>query len=172
MQKIILESEPYNYPPPVRPGFRRQIYKIYIHKYTSILLVLTILCNFILLALNQPGISKEFENNKFLATNALVGIYILEFLMKIISFGPRGYFSYTSNIFEMSIIIIYVLHAAAEKILIVYLQDESTSLFLGFRVLKMLRVLSILRIIEFMPGLQRLLKGMVFTLPFLLDLNK
>jgi voltage-gated sodium channel len=82
-------------------------------------------------------------------------LFIVEAIVKIQSFGVKGYFKYTWNVFDFSLVLI-----ALPSLVVLFTPLEMVSLdFL--LTLRILRVFKFFRVLKFIPNIENLLSGLL-----------
>lgn len=120
----------------------------------------------------QMGMTYEGESSLY--TDVLLyvnyvftGIFVIEMILKLIAFGST-YFSSSWNIFDFIVVLGSIFDIAMSNLN----ASQLTFLRVGpqlIRVLRVMRVSRLLRLINKHPGLQALIKTIMFSLPSLLS---
>ena len=147
MQGKILKSKiiPLVYP---TKGIRKYAFKFLNTKVAFFILQIGFLLNLILMCSHYEGASSELIDSMRKISFVLTIAYSFETIVKIISFGLRGYFRTFWNLFESSVTIVFIVDYIIDKYV-----DESLLLeFPVFKFLKALRVLGIARLLRQFQG--------------------
>ncbi|GIL50401.1 hypothetical protein Vafri_6630 [Volvox africanus] len=90
-------------------------------------------------------------------------IFVLEAVLKVTAFGPRGYFHDRWNCFDLFVVVVSVVSVAL---------DFSNTRNLSFMpVLRALRVVRVVRLVRQAKGMQKLLRTLITSLPALANVG-
>jgi voltage-gated sodium channel len=101
------------------------------------------------------------SDNKFILSimdNMITALFVIEVIIKINTFGIKGYFSSNWNRFDFVLIVLSV------PSFITFIANIEISHFSYFLVFRVLRVFKSLRFIKFVPGVEHLIKGVTRAL--------
>ena len=144
--------------------FRAILFKITRHRGFDIFLMFCIIANIIVMGLNYEGAPSSYntilENINYFFT----AVFIVEFLLKIIAFGYKTYFSSNWNKFDFGVVFCSV----AEIIITNSITGSVTFLRVGpqiIRVMRVIRVTRVLKLVRKFQGLTKLIETLIATLP-------
>jgi len=126
--------------------------KIVDSRYFQLFIVLVILANAVTIGIDTyPAMALQYGSLIYMFDNIFLGIFIVEIILKMISFGKRPWEFFRSgwNTFD------FIIVAAA---LIPGLQGQST-------LLRLVRLLRVLRLLSALPGLQILVMALMNSIP-------
>mmetsp|Transcript_17670 Transcript_17670/g.2896 ORF Transcript_17670/g.2896 Transcript_17670/m.2896 type:complete len:113 (+) Transcript_17670:384-722(+) len=103
--------------------------------------------NIFIMSLYNDNMSEDLENFLNVSNYVFIGIYTVEFILKILGLSPKLYFSNNWNKFDFIVLVLSY----------VTLLDLSI-LFFNATILRALRMLRVFRVVKVMSGVQRLLK--------------
>jgi hypothetical protein len=152
----------------------RRIYSIISTSYFENGILVVIVLNVVVMAMNYEGSSQTYQNVLDDLNLAFTAIFITEAILKLLGLGVMGYFHQTWNRFDF-----FVVSCSIIDLSISYSSINSGSFLKSFQIIRILRLLRISRLfklIKSMKGLEKLIKmlrhsitalGNIFILMFL-----
>ena len=144
--------------------------KIINSSYFDVFLVFCISANIIVLSLNYEGSTNTYDTTLENINYFFTGIFIIEFIIKIIALGPQRYIDSNWNKFDLFIVMTSII----EIIMSLSLNSSHSFLRVGpqiIRIFRVLRVTRIFKLIKKLKGLQKLIETLIFVLPSILNLG-
>jgi len=135
---------------------RRFIFDIVTAKYFKVCIYVAIVLNTIALACDHHGKSEDFRFALIVVDSIFGAIYVLEALMKLVAFGPKGYFHSKSNVLDFVIVLVVLLNWILELV-------PSTGQIEDLRAVQSLRVLRVLRLFNLVASFKTLLRTLIVT---------
>lgn len=129
--------------------------------------MVVIVLNMVQMGMTYEGSSEQYEMGLTIINYIFTGTFIVEMLLKWIAFG-FSYFSSSWNVFDC----IVVFGSGFDILMSNMNASQLTFLRVGpqlIRVLRVMRVSRLIRLINKHPGLQALIKTIMFSLPSLLS---
>ncbi|CAD8183288.1 unnamed protein product [Paramecium octaurelia] len=171
IQKMIVASSPNFalYYPPLN-FYRALIFNLISNRYFDGTIIFLIIFNVVVLSLNYDESSSNYNSileNLNLCFNF---IFIGECILKIIAYGPRGYFRNSWNQFDFFVVLTSALDITLK---LSGASNQNSFLSSGpqlFRVFRVLRVTKLFRLVKQLKGLKKLIDTATFALPELFEL--
>jgi len=160
LQQVLISTLPEKFPEKPQNPFRRLLWKFVTSKAFTYGIAVIIILNVIILCMNwyhTTGIVDEWVLLQRYADYIFTIIYVIEFIMKLIAFGFRGYFKDGWNILDFIIVIISVVGMVGSFIPSF---ATITNLMKAFRVARTLRLL---KITKYFKRLRILFKTAVYA---------
>ncbi|XP_065065604.1 voltage-dependent T-type calcium channel subunit alpha-1H-like isoform X3 [Rhopilema esculentum] len=117
----------------------------------KIIIMSAILLNTVMMGIEHHGQPKELTDTLEIFNFIFTIVFVIEFISKVIGYGPYGYIKDSFNLFDGTIVIISVIEIFG---------DTGS----GVSVLRTLRLMRIFKLIRFMSSLQKQITVMVKTL--------
>lgn len=133
----------------------------HLHSRFDKLVLVLILLNALLMCLRHNPMSPEFERFMTLSSHAFLGAFTLEMGIKLIAYGPRGYWHDIANVFDG------VLVLGALSLLVV----DMSGVALGAQLARIFRIGRLVRVIRGSPSLRVLFQTLYASLPSLLNVT-
>jgi hypothetical protein len=134
-------------------------------RFESVMLVV-IVFNTCLMALDGFGLSKAMEDLLGALTLGCTVLFILEAVIKLLGLGPKLYFSSAWNLLDFGIVLL-----AIAELLLTWVAttgaEANPSVIRALRMVRLLRVLRTLRVVRMARGLRMLLMMLLYALPTL-----
>ncbi|CAD8085687.1 unnamed protein product [Paramecium sonneborni] len=171
IQKLIIDSNPnfaLYYPP--KNCFRAFIFKVISNRLFDLFIMFCIILNIAAMASNYEGSSVYYQYILETLNLVLSIVFIFESLLKIIGFGPRGYFRNNWNQFDFFV----VLSSILDMILSFTDNKNNPILTAGpqlIRVFRVLRVTRLFRLVKSLHSLKKLIDTALFSLPALFNVS-
>ncbi|CAD8053314.1 unnamed protein product [Paramecium primaurelia] len=171
IQKLIVDSNPnfaLYYPP--KNQYRAMIFKIISNKIFDFFIMFCIILNIAAMASNYEGSSVQYQYILETLNLVLSVIFIFESVLKIIGFGPRGYFRNNWNQFDFFVVLSSILD------MILSFTDNKNNPILSagpqlIRVFRVLRVTRLFRLVKSLHSLKKLIDTALFSLPALFNVS-
>ena len=139
-------------------------FKIVKHKAFDSILMVCIITNIISLGLNYEGANDSYNKALEDINYTFTGVFVSEFLLKIVAFGPKVYFSSNWNKFDFIIVVC----SLAEIITTQSISGSVSFLRIGpqiIRIFRVLRVTRVLKLIKRLQSLSKLIETLLSALP-------
>ncbi|KAL4477034.1 hypothetical protein ABPG72_011731 [Tetrahymena utriculariae] len=169
LQRMIVKSTPdFNSLKKPTNKIRYILWQFVRSSYVEIFIIFCILCNIVTMAMVYDTSPQSYD----LILNDLniffTSVFITEAIIKIIAFGPQGYFFNGWNQFDF-----FVVCASIVDIVTIYMGRQLVAFLRAgpqiARVLRVLRVSRLLKLIKSFQNLQKLIQTTIFALPHLLN---
>ena len=125
-------------------------------------IMIIIFLNMISMAMNYDGCDTTYEFCLKIANFIFTGIFIAECLIKLVAYGPVGYFYFGWNKFDFFVVI-----ASLVDIIVANIDGIDASFLKSFqiiRVLRVLRVTRVLRLVKALKGLEKLIQTLRWSI--------
>lgn len=143
---------------------RKFLFRMVRHKLFDIFLMFCIVANIIVMGLNYEGAPNSYntilENINYFFT----AVFIVEFLLKLLAFGPKTYYSSNWNRFDFAIVFCSI----AEIIITNSITGSVSFLRVGpqiIRIMRITRVTRIMKLVRRLQGLTKLIETLISALP-------
>ena len=123
--------------------------------------------NFLIMILNYEGCNANYELSLNICNYFFTCVFILECIVKILAYGPEGYFHTKWHRFDFVVVVFSILDIIfgnVKKIDYKFLQT-----FQVVRILKVTRILRIFRLIKIIKGLDKVLETLSWSLSALIN---
>lgn len=144
--------------------FRAIIFKMVKHQIFDIFLMICIVSNIISLGLNYEGAPASYDADLEKVNYFFTGVFMVEFLLKIISFGPKFYFASNWNKFDF----VVVFCSFAEIVITNSISESVSFLRVGPQIIRIFRVIRVTRIFKLVrkfQSLTKLIETLISALP-------
>ena len=169
LQKLIVLAEAnYHSIHPPKSLFRRKIFDMINSRRFEIFITITIVLSVLPLTIFYDGLPKKYIRILDTIDLVFISIFSIEFLLKTIGLGFRGYFYNTWNKFDFIIMVLSLVDILFDN----NLKLLSTFIDLGpklLRAARALRLARLLRIMKNLSNLQKLVRTLLFSLPMLVN---
>ena len=165
--KSMVRSVPTRAKRPPENGTRRLLYRLVNTRVFDGIVNCVIAANVMLMACNYWGIEENqaHVDTYLLAMDCFCYFYYAEAVLKLVAFGPTGYFSDHWCRFDFFLVCMALLDQFATELLATYLPMPPMLL----RVLRVIRILRILRLLKGAKELRNLIVTMVLSTPSLVN---
>lgn len=116
-------------------------------------ILVLILLNAVIIFISGFELSSNIRLSLSFADNLITGLFIVELVVKLKTFGIRKYFSSNWNRFD------FILIALSIPSLIAFITNIEIASFSYLLVFRILRVFKSFRFLKFIPGIEQLVKG-------------
>ena len=121
-----------------------------------------IFLNMISMAMNYENCAEVYNEALTIVNYIFTGIFIAECLLKLLAYGPRGYFHSAWNKFDFFVVVASIVDLIVANI------DGIDAAFLKsfqiIRVLRVLRVTRVLRLVKALKGLEKLIQTLTWSI--------
>ena len=121
-----------------------------------------IFLNMISMAMNFENSSEQYNEALTIVNYIFTGIFIAECILKLIAYGPEGYFHSSWNRFDFFVVVASIVDLIVANI------DGIDAAFLKsfqiIRVLRVLRVTRVLRLVKALKGLEKLIQTLTWSI--------
>jgi len=151
-----------SYNKPKEGSFRYYIREFADSTFLDNFIMIIIFLNMVSMAMNYDGCDTTYEFCLKIANFIFTGIFIAECLLKLIAYGPVGYFYFGWNKFDFFVVI-----ASLVDIIVANIDGIDASFLKSFqiiRVLRVLRVTRVLRLVKALKGLEKLLQTLRWSI--------
>ena len=121
-----------------------------------------IFLNFLAMIINYEGCTSTYELVLNIANYFFTGVFVVECIIKILAYGPEGYFHTKWNRFDFLVVVVSILDIIFGNVLKVNYKFLQT--FQVVRILKVTRILRIFRLIKIIKGLDKVLETLSWSL--------
>ena len=170
IQTLIIEAKPdfkYNRPPSNK--IRRLFFYVFLHWITRSVFNVFIVLDIIVLSCYYDTAHNDYKYNMELIHLLFNVFFILEFVLKIFSFGYMGYFHDMWNKFEFLIVVVIFIDVSV----FTFYHDLFISINYVVRIIQGARALKILRLLKIfykVKSVQKLLQTLKLSLPMVLNI--
>lgn len=171
MQRMIVMIKPDLKTGPPQSKFRLFCYRIIMWggegvKF-DICMMVTIVCNIIIMAMTYEGSSVIYDKVLNAINYVFTAIFMAESIVKLIALGPKKYFISSWNRFDFLVVLASIIDVVFDLVggNLSYFR-VAPQLASAFRVLRVVRVF---KLIKSFTGLQQIIQTLLFTLPSLLN---
>ncbi|CAF1073726.1 unnamed protein product [Adineta steineri] len=141
---------------------RKNLHDLFINKYFDLFIAIIIILNIITMSVEYysmpPALAEFLECCNYIFTV----IFLIEFLWKIIAFGPSRYFKDKWNQLDFFIVVLSIGSIVMEKMKNKHIIPINPTLV---RIMRVLRITRILKLLKIAKGIQALLDTIIETLP-------
>ena len=151
-----------SYNKPKEGSFRYYIREFADSTFLDNFIMIIIFLNMVSMAMNYDGCDTTYEFCLKIANFIFTGIFIAECLLKLVAYGPSGYFYFGWNKFDFFVVI-----ASLVDIIVANIDGIDASFLKSFqiiRVLRVLRVTRVLRLVKALKGLEKLLQTLRWSI--------
>eukprot|EP01061_Rhynchopus_euleeides_P034241 TRINITY_DN57980_c0_g1_i1.p1 TRINITY_DN57980_c0_g1~~TRINITY_DN57980_c0_g1_i1.p1 ORF type:complete len:1027 (+),score=434.72 TRINITY_DN57980_c0_g1_i1:46-3081(+) len=124
--------------------------------------------NVLVMALEHHPSSPAFDLLMLVVNDAILGVFAVEAIMKVVAFGPRRYLGNPWCRFDLTIVVVSTVPFILTSLLHIAGKDSSVDRINEFRALQLLRLLRMMRASR---GVRRMLNTFLLSLPSLLNVS-
>ena len=139
-------------------------YKLITNKYFEIAIVVCIIWNTIVLAINWYSEPKSVDHTLDIINYVFTGIFSVEAILRILGLGLKGYFKDLWNIFDMTIIVGSYIGIIVEVLTPLSVGVQTT-------ILRPLRILRVFRLVRRAKSLNIIFETFLITIPALVNIG-
>ncbi len=150
-QAMMLRSMPHVIVPEPKGRVRAALYRFCTHRYFDSAIVLAIVVNIVIIALEHHGQGPEWDRLQYLANIVFTSIFTAEALIKIVAKSPVWYLRSPWDRFDLFVVVTSILSLVF-------------SLGFGVTLFRLLRVLRVFKIVRGAKGLRVLFKTLIYSL--------
>ena len=162
-----LELKPLRVPPKPKNGLGACCYVLVRHKFFDACILVVILFNTVLMALDGYGVPPAEKHILELLNNACTCVFLIEAFCKIVALGCE-YFSDGWNVFDFFVVLVSIADWLIHYIVTLYGSGETNPMLLRvLRIVRLTRILRTLRLVKSAQSLKLLLSMLLLSLPAL-----